>query len=518
MANNKCIYILLLLLANLSVVKQSYTQDSTILNREISLHISNGTIYEALIEISKQTSYNFAYNAELIDGSSKISVRYVQESVSEVLDQIFENRFEYFIINNQIVLVEKSENKNNQNTNDTANQTKKTYVEILGKVIDRNTYEPLEYASVSIYGKPMGTITNADGEFLLKVPDELLEDTLAITYLGYSDQIIPVNELSEYENLISLERIYYSIQEVVIRHIDPVSLIRSSLNSVNENYQSEPARFKSFYREIIKKEGQYSQVIEALLDIYKSPYNSIISNDQIKLYKMRKKVDNTLLDTVLFKVKAGLNTSLILDVIDNRINFLDPLYFMTYDYQFYDVVNLEGRSVYKIYFEPLYIIENESQFEGFLYIDINSFALIAANFAFHEESIDQLSNAFILKKSGKLKVRATAAEYYVGYKMLGDKYYLNQVRSSVKFKVRERRKLFSTDYEISIEMAVNDVDTTDVQKFQRREIINTHTIFTDEKHQYDETFWEKYNFIRPEQSLIKAIEELSKKETRTQNN
>jgi len=45
-----------------------------------------------------------------------------------------------------------------------------TYVQYKGSVIDQDTRTPLAFASLSLEGTNIATVTNSDGEFSLKVP------------------------------------------------------------------------------------------------------------------------------------------------------------------------------------------------------------------------------------------------------------------------------------------------------------------------------------------------------------
>ena len=56
---------------------------------------------------------------------------------------------------------------------------------ITGKVFDERSHEPLGFASVSIAGKPVGTVTNAAGEFDFYIPEEYKNDSLIISHVGY---------------------------------------------------------------------------------------------------------------------------------------------------------------------------------------------------------------------------------------------------------------------------------------------------------------------------------------------
>ena len=62
---------------------------------------------------------------------------------------------------------------------------------ISGKVIDKNSQEPVIGASVLIEGTSNGTITDLDGNFMLSnVPSK---GNLVVSYIGYATQTLPIN-------------------------------------------------------------------------------------------------------------------------------------------------------------------------------------------------------------------------------------------------------------------------------------------------------------------------------------
>ena len=62
---------------------------------------------------------------------------------------------------------------------------------ISGKVIDKNSQEPVIGASVLIEGTSNGTITDLDGNFMLSnVPSK---GSLVVSYIGYATQTLPIN-------------------------------------------------------------------------------------------------------------------------------------------------------------------------------------------------------------------------------------------------------------------------------------------------------------------------------------
>ena len=58
-------------------------------------------------------------------------------------------------------------------------------ITLSGKILDKDSKEPLIYASIGINGKYISTISNLEGDFELHLPEEFSHDTLFVSMLGY---------------------------------------------------------------------------------------------------------------------------------------------------------------------------------------------------------------------------------------------------------------------------------------------------------------------------------------------
>jgi hypothetical protein len=108
-------------------------------------------------------------------------------------------------------------------------------------------------------------------------------------------------------------------------------------------------------------------------------------------------------------------------------------------------------------------------------------------------------------------VKTVSASYLINYRKINNKYFVNMTRGELKFKIRNKKKLFSTDFKTVFEFAVNNVDTTDVTRFSRFETISPNKVFIDEDYKYDQEFWGDYNYISPNESLEEALIRIQKK-------
>jgi hypothetical protein len=182
------------------------------------------------------------------------------------------------------------------------NQKDTTFRTFTGKVIDNTTKKPVVFANVYLIGSSLGTVTNAEGEFVLKVPVTEMNRKVGFSYLGYDNKVIALLEMKDKDNVIRLDISAVSLGEVVIRTDDPMELLKMAIRRVNENYKADPEKLIGFYRETVKQNRSYVAVAEAVLDVYKSSYNSLADYDRVRIFKGRKSEDVKKMDTLMFKL------------------------------------------------------------------------------------------------------------------------------------------------------------------------------------------------------------------------
>lgn len=86
---------------------------------------------------------------------------------------------------------------------------------VKGKVVDAENNEPLIGATVSVSGTTLGTVTDIDGNFTLKVTSA--KATLEFKYLGYQDKNVKITQKGEIDlGMIVMELDAHSLGDVVI--------------------------------------------------------------------------------------------------------------------------------------------------------------------------------------------------------------------------------------------------------------------------------------------------------------
>jgi hypothetical protein len=282
------------------------------------------------------------------------------------------------------------------------------------------------------------------------------------------------------------------------------------LDSRERNYASSPAYLTSFYREGVERRKGFINLTEAVFKLYKAPLGQPAA-DQVKLLKMRRISNENERDTLLLKMKSGVESCLMLDIVQNLADFITPEGQAQYDYLQTDITEIDGQMAYVVSFEQKKSIR-EPLYTGELYIDAENSALLAARFEVHPKYIEQATSMFVNRKSRNLHVKARRAEYRISYRQWNGIYYVSHIRGDLYFNIRKANRLFpSSPIHTWFEMATCRIETDSVVRFGRSEALRTRTIFADTRFTYDQSFWDDFNIILPEERLSEAIRKVNSK-------
>ena len=388
-----------------------------------------------------------------------------------------------------------------------------TVLVIRGKVVDSETNAPLIFATVAVKETNVATVTNIDGEFQIKIVDLDKSKNLEFTYLGYKNSVIPLTEMRDngYRNLIKMEAAPIPIREIIVKPMMPDDIMERVIGSISKNYPSVPNLMTAFYRETIRKNRTYVSIGEALVEIFKAPYNSDLRFDGTRIYKGRKNTETEKVDTVLFKLQGGPFTSLELDLAKNPESILTADAMKYYNYTLTGVIEIDGRPNYVIEFVQKPSVDIPL-FLGKFYIDTKTYALTTAEFGFNLSNKEEAASLFIRKKPLGMSVTPEVATYMVKYREQDGKWYFSYSRAEVKFKVNWKRKLFNTHYTTMSEIAVTDRTDQEVIKFAGRDKLRYSDIFLEEVSAFaDPDFWGDYNVIEPDQTIESAIRRIARR-------
>ena len=381
-----------------------------------------------------------------------------------------------------------------------------------GTILDSKTKNELTFASITVSGSNISTISNSEGDFLIKIPIYKQDASLIISYLGYKDKVISINNLKQEKNLLYLEPINVQLKDVVVNGIDANKLFSNVLNNRSKNYGDSSIQMIGFYRESIKKRRTYVSVLESIVNIEKMPFSSGVQ-DQVNILKGRKNVDYTKLDTINFKLEGGLYTSLFIDLIKEPSNIFSENVFDFYNFRFEDITQINDKEVLIISFKQKSTLEDpDPLYSGKLFIDSKSLAIISATFKLNVENRIKAGLIFTRKKPKGLDIYPTEVNYQVDYRQQNNKWIFSYSRGDITFKLNWDKWIFNTSYNTTFELVNTNWENLDSQAQINTQKLSPYVIMSDRiSNSVDINFWGEYNIIEPEKSIESAIKKIKTK-------
>ena len=385
-----------------------------------------------------------------------------------------------------------------------------SYFTVSGIVKDQLTRKPLESVIISLVNYNIGTVSNADGSFTLKIPRTVSSGFVECSHIGYNSFRIAV----EGENISGVEALLVPyaavLSEVIIRGWDARHLVQEAVSKIPKNYCSATTQPIGFYRETVQKRRNYINISEAVIDMYKTAYTENTDRDRVQVLKGRKLLSQKASDTLAVKLLGGPNLSIFVDVVKNPDVLLDKETLTFFSFTMEDITQINGRDQYVVAFQPQ-TIQPFPLYIGIFYIDKESLAFTRAEFRIDMSDRNKASEMILKKKPFGLRFRPEEVSYVISYQERGGVNYLSYIRNEIQFRCDWRRKLFSTNYSIVSEMVVTDVHTQNISEIARREAFRPTQVLSDKVMDfYDEDFWGAYNIIEPTESLELAVARLKK--------
>jgi hypothetical protein len=371
-------------------------------------------------------------------------------------------------------------------------------ITVSGRIVDQENNEALPFASIGIQGKPLGTISNLQGEFDFHIDNTLRNDILVVNMLGYKTFEQPVWSLLTDTLVIRLARANYLLQEVTIKDsLNGGDIMRIALSRMDDNYPSQPFLMEGFYRDLKKVADTYISLLEAAVEIYDENYQAPRNK-----YKLRERV-------ALKQVRRSLGYGSKFTTFFDQGNLLEDLLLhnsvryrhLPDDEEFLHLLSREKDSYFN--HQPVYVITLK-QDGMILYVDKKTFGII------HLED-ENISDDFVGKKGGMIS-KLVKVKRVVDFKQYEGKLFLNYltVNSQINWYDAKTNALkFET--ELQQQLLINAIDPNTQRKINSRQKMKGYGLqFQDEA--YDKEFWDNYNVIKESTLDRKIIEDLEREE------
>ena len=377
---------------------------------------------------------------------------------------------------------------------------------VQGHVVDATTGRAMESVHVSVPNRHFATVTNADGDFVIKSDKPVTE--VIFSYLGYRTHRVQPSGSPLRVRLIPEA---LTLDEASIITGDPLEIVRSAIYNTPDRFSDHPELLECFYRETVQKRNRYIYVSEAVARMYKTAYNDgNIYRDRTAVEKSRVLLSQRKADTLSVKMQGGPTQAMTFDVVKNHEILFDKDELALYEFEMGTPTYIGDRLQFVVHFRPGYQEVEWARYFGTLYIDRELLSFTRIEMSMDMSDTGKAVRAMVVRKPLSLRLSPKEMSIVINYRLKDEKCRLEYFRSTMRFNCDWRKKLFATGYTVINELVVTDVREPAVQ-IPRSESFRTSDILSEKAAEFlDPDFWKDYNIIEPTESLEHAIDRLRK--------
>ena len=381
---------------------------------------------------------------------------------------------------------------------------------VSGIVRDNSTRRPIAGVSLMVPDSRVGTVTNTDGTFSIKIRRDLGARALEFSHLGYVTRRLPVgrDDLSSVTVLLAPGAI--ELDGVTVYNREARRIVEEAIDRIDDNYLSTPALLTGFYRETVQKRNTYIDIAEAVTEIYRSPYSGGGPGSGVRIVKGRRLVSPRPNDTLAVKLQGGPVIYAQGDIVANREMVIDAESLDDYNFSLESPAIIDDRTHYTVAFEPGKIYSEFVLHRGRLYIDMETLTISRAEYSLDMSNRDKVTGMILRRKPASLRFIPQEVSYVLSYREREGRSYLYYVGVDIRFRCDWRRRLLATSYTVSSETVITDGLTGEgVVPIPNREAFRPGDILSERLSDFSgPEFWESYNIIEPTESLENAARRL----------
>lgn len=411
-------------------------------------------------------------------------------------------------------------------------QYAKSQIEIKGNIANEATKEKIPFVSIQLLNSHIGTQSNADGHYILKVPNNKTSDTVVFSALGYKKMKIIVSDLRKQRH-IQLTPHALDLKEVTIKDFaSPQSLLDEVIRRIPQNYHSSPTVSTFFFRRWSMANDSLYFFYESLTDVYRAGYGKFAKKRYYKVlpnkraiesnYKLIQKHRLPVFDTTYLLTVVGsrveMNKLMSFDddeTIVDCIEIPNASYVFAkrkrkdYNYKLEEFTDAEGKEFYLI----TMLSKSKYSYTFTVVIDKTDLAVCKITYQYSGEYTNP--DNFMYKIVGPFRsgvVHYSTAEYV--YKKIAGKYTLFSYRSAASsdnvchmeygYQNAMEHQSYKHSYVYQlVDFRKNDTDTLpdNVIKAVKPQLYST--LMSNGR--YDESFFENYNFVPLEEECKEKL-------------
>ena len=393
---------------------------------------------------------------------------------------------------------------------------------INGTITDKKGDSPMAFATISWTKVNEGTTANQLGEFSIR-KSASEDDTLQISFIGYTSVRIPANSIDAVLN-IKMESNSFDLNEVVIRPKPPTYYIKLAVKKMKENYPDQPFETEGYFSEKALENGKFIGYKESVFKTYYPSFQDTVKNqNQLLLFRNDKKIHevafmekqrkkeekkgkkessiNVATDsdtTELFDFKSifsGPDLALAIAKIDSNEIYLDSNNFSKMEYTFGAPTTYDNKSVMVIHFKSKRKVENV-KVEGTLFIDEESDAIVSLDY----EGVIKIPAMIkpILFLVG-LGIKNPTIKVKSNYKEIDGHYYPNNAQAYIDLILTKRymfKKNEKSKFEFFQLFSVNKFNLNDANPIPTEKLFKSNEDYSKQVFNDNGITWDDINVIK----------------------
>lgn len=335
--------------------------------------------------------------------------------------------------------------------------------EITGEVRDFETKEPIPFAHVTLGNTT--TISNIEGEFVI-LKEFPQDTTLQISFIGFE----PFTKRLDGQQHFSVELKESTIALEAVTVLTGDILMDKVFDRLITNYEMEPLRLTSYYKEKLHAEDSMLYLAEGILDILMPPN---VNEKKIKIapIKTRKLVTKPLDPYGKATQMSGHAHDMAVSSIWRKNSFLSKSNRKHYEFEYEGKRAYQEHSVYEVTFQPK---DSKGYVSGTLYIEDETYAIVKMTY----EPDARESNFW------------ESAKWTEEYEFINGRYHLILVSYTGEYIE------MNEGYEFSCILLNNLISTTNLQTFPHNEMSKSDVFFEQADNNLSEEFWNGYHYLK----------------------
>ena len=335
--------------------------------------------------------------------------------------------------------------------------------EITGQVTDHLTKEPIPFAHVTLGNTT--TISNIEGQFVI-LKEHPEDTTIQVSFIGFEPFTQNVNEQTYFE--VEMKESTLSLDAVTVLTGD--ILMQRVFERLITNYEMEPLRLTSYYKEKLLSDSSMVYLAEGVLDIL-LPSNVRLNNIKIAPIKTRKNVMKPKDIGGHATMMSGHAHDMAISSIWRKNSFLSKRNRRLYQYEYEGKRSYQEHSIYEVSFTPKH---RKGYVSGTLYIEDETYAIVKMGY---EPDADR--SPFW-----------EYAKWTEEFEFLKGRYHLTSVSYTGQYFELEKA------YEFKCILVNNNINSDNLDNFPHNEMSKTDVFFEEAENDLSEEYWNGYHYIK----------------------